>query len=241
MRALALVVVLAGVRVNGLARAEQEPQTAFDRGAALAAERRYDEAAQAFQAAYDLDHRKEALFAWAQVERLRGNCGAAVPLYRRFLASADLTPAQSEAAALSIRRCEAEPEPRPEAPAPAPVPAAVVTVPVPAPPPARSRRAVVTSGVMLGGAVASTGAAATFYLLSRNDERLASSKDVWQDYYDAARRARDRQRLSAGLFGAGVLLGGGALLQWLVSAPAPVTAAAWIGPGGAAMAVQGRY
>jgi hypothetical protein len=98
---------------------------------------------------------------------------------------------------------------------------------------------VVTSAVMLGAAVASTGAAATFYLLSRNDERLASSKEIWQDYYQAARRARDRQRLSAGLFGAGVLLAGGGLLQWLVSAP--VTAAAWVGPGAAAVAVQGRY
>src|SRR3954454_12539824 len=126
MRAVALVVVLAGVRVNGLARAQPEPQTAFDRGAALAAERRYDEAAQAFAAAYELDHRKETLFAWAQVERLRGNCAAAVPLYRRFLSSADLTPAQNEAAALSIRRCEAEPEPRPEPPPPVAAPPPLV-------------------------------------------------------------------------------------------------------------------
>jgi hypothetical protein len=112
---------------------------------------------------------------------------------------------------------------------------------VSAPPPARSRGAVLASGLMLGAAVASTGASATFYLLSRNDERQASSAEGWQDYYDAARRARDRQRVAAGLFGAGVMLGGGALLQWLVSAPPAVAATAWIGAGGAALAVQGRY
>src|SRR3954470_10503745 len=147
MRAVALVVVLAGVPATAVARA-QEGQATFDRGAALAAERKYDEAAQAFQAAYELDGRKETLFAWAQVERLRGNCAAAVPLYRRFLSSADLTPAQSEAAALSIRRCEAEPEPPPAPPAmvvaaPAPPPPLMVS----APPPARSRRAVLASGL----------------------------------------------------------------------------------------------
>src|SRR4051794_6635491 len=159
MRAVALVVVLAGVPATAVARA-QEGQATFDRGAALAAERKYDEAAQAFAAAYELDHRKETLFAWAQVERLRGNCAAAVPLYRRFLTSADLTPAQSDAAALSIRRCEAEPEPRPEPPPRPPAPAspsappAVVTAPAPSTP-ARSRRAVMVTGLMLGTAVAS--------------------------------------------------------------------------------------
>jgi hypothetical protein len=243
MRAVPLVVVL----MTGVARGQGEGEPArahFDRGAALAAERKYEEAARSFQAAYELGQRKEALFAWAQVERLRGNCVTAIPLYRKFLASAELTPAQIEAAELSIHRCEAEPEAKPEPPpppAPAPIPAVapappvVVTVPAPA----RSHRSVVATGVMLGAAVACTGASATFFLLSRNDERQASSAEIWQDYYDAARRARDRQRLAAGLFGAGVLLGGGALLQWLASAP--VTASAWIGPGGVAVAAQGRF
>jgi hypothetical protein len=93
--------------------------------------------------------------------------------------------------------------------------------------------------VLLGGAVATLGGSVTFFLLSRNDEREASSKPIWDDYYGPARRALDRQRLAAGLLGASVVLGGGALLEWLVSTPRAPRLGAVIGP--RSVALGGRY
>jgi hypothetical protein len=250
VRAAALVAVGVLACLKGAALADDPPappdeaRVHFDTGAALATLRKYEEAAREFKASYELDPRKEALFAWAQVERLGGNCPAAVELYRRFLASADLTPTQIEAAELNVRRCQSEPKVEP-APPPAPI-AAAATIAVAAPPPvvvtpARSRRAVVAGAVLLGGAVACAAASVTFYLLSRNDESTASSARVLQDYYDPAHHAIERQRLAAGLLGAGVLLGGGALLEWLTSAPRAPRLAAWIDPRGVGAALAGRY
>jgi hypothetical protein len=231
-----------------------EARRRFERGAALTEERRYDEAAREFRVSYELRPRKETLFAWAQVARLSGDCATAVELYRKFLASPELTPAQIEATELSIKRCEeTAPPSRPPEPAPAPAPPPlVVAAPVPparapAPPPAgearRSRGAVVLGASLLGGAALALGASATFYYLSRDDERAASAAERWDDYYDPASRARTRQRLALGLLGAGVLLGGAAVVEWLATAPPRSQPAltAWIGGGGAGVAIRGRY
>jgi hypothetical protein len=220
---------------------QETAKTHFDRGAAQAAERNYEEAAREFEASYQLEPGKEALFAWAQVERLRGDCAKATELYRKFLNSGELTPTQVEAAELNIRRCERV-EGKEEVKEPAAVSAPVVTRPAPGPVevPQRSRRAVVLSAVMAGGAVAALGAAGTFFVLSRNDERDAGSQSHWDEYYPHAQRARTRQRWAAGLLGGAVLLGGGAILQWVTSAPGP-RLEAWVGPGGGGLGVAGRY
>jgi hypothetical protein len=232
-RVAASAALLAGVLASAaVARGQDDPgRAAFDQGAALASERKYDEAARAFERSYELDAKKEALFAWAQVERLAGHCRKAADLYQRFLASPDLTPTQIEAAELNRHRCEEEPPPRP---------APVLTAPPPVvtPVPARSRQAMVLGTVLAGGAAAATAGSFTFFLIARNDERQASSAELYGDYFAPARRARDRQRLALGLLGAGVLLGGGALLDWLVTAP---RATAWLDGTSAGLALAGRY
>ncbi len=48
---------------------------------------RYTEAASEFHSAHDLDRSPATLFAWAQAERLAGNCSTALVLYERFLGS----------------------------------------------------------------------------------------------------------------------------------------------------------
>jgi tetratricopeptide (TPR) repeat protein len=220
----------------------------FDRGAALAAEQKYDEAAQEFRASYELRPKKESLFAWAQVLRLGGDCAAAVELYRKFLRSPDLSPTQIEAAQLSIDRCEAAPAPKPAPPPmvqppPPPAPAAAV---VAAPPPVvatrRSRGAVVLGATLLSGAVVALGASGTLFYLSRSDERAAVAAGNWEQYYEPARRSRARQRWAFGLLGGGLLLGGGAVVEWLATAPARGTmATAWLGDGAAGVGLRGSY
>jgi hypothetical protein len=253
MRTFAPVMVLAAALAGGPARAQDAPEPArahFDRGAALAAEHRYAEAAREFKAAYEGDPGKEALFAWAQVERLAAHCADAVSLYRQFLAQPDLTAPQREAAELNLSRCEAapdKPEPAIEPPSPTvavPPPAASPPVAVaPAPPlvitqPRRSRQAVLVGAALLVGSAAALAGSTTFFILARSDEGQASSAAVFDDYYRAAVRARDRQRIAAAALSAGVLLAGGALLQWMFTQPAP-RLSAWLGP--AAAGLGGRF
>jgi tetratricopeptide (TPR) repeat protein len=251
VREVAPLILLASALAAASARAQPGPDEAtrhFDRGAALAAEQKYDEAAQEFRASYELKARKESLFAWAQVLRLGGDCAAAVELYRKFLRSSDLSPTQIEAAQLSIDRCEAAP-PRPVPPpvmtAPPPSPAPVAAVRVPPPPPVaarRSRGAVVAGATLLGGAVAALAASGTFFYLARGDERDAQAAGTWGEYYDPASRSRTRQRWGFGLLGAGILLGGGAVVEWLATAPARGTVAtAWLGDGAAGVGLRGSY
>jgi tetratricopeptide (TPR) repeat protein len=246
------MVLLASALASGAARGQataDEAQAHFDRGAALAGEQKYDEAAAEFKASYELRPRKESLFAWAQVLRLAGDCPGAVELYRKFLRSPDLTPTQIEAAQLSIDRCETATPPRPPTPPPPPPAAApppvttVVTPPPPPPaPPGRSRRAVVVGATLLGGSIVALGASGTFYFLSRDTEKEALAADTWVAYRDPAARARSQQRWAVGLLGAGVLLGGGALLEWLATAPGKGPAAtARIGGGGAGVGLRGSY
>jgi hypothetical protein len=79
----------------------------YDTGMVHFRARAFAEAARAFQAAYDLDPRREVLFALAQATRLAGDCPRAVPLYQRFLASGP--PArQVEAARIALARCQAQ-------------------------------------------------------------------------------------------------------------------------------------
>jgi hypothetical protein len=236
-----------------------EARRHFDRGASLVIERRYAEASREFEAAHRLDPRKQSLFAWAQVERLRGNCARAIELYKQFLASGGLTPSQEEAADLNIRRCEREASANPAAeaggapaaapsPAPAAPPVVVERTGPPAPPAVeRSRAALALTAVLAGTGVASAGTAGVFYYLSVQDERRAREADLYDDYVVAIDRSRSRQRVAALLGGAGVLLGAGAVLQWLVSgrqaAAAPgATATAWLdGDGGGGVAFGGRF
>jgi tetratricopeptide (TPR) repeat protein len=244
------MVLLASTLASGAARGQpagDEAQTRFDRGAALAAEQKYDEAAAEFRASYELRPRKESLFAWAQVLRLAGDCPGAVELYRKFLRSPELTQTQIEAAQLGIDRCETAPAPKPVPPPPvaAPPPPPVTTVVAPPPPPVvpdhRSRGAVVGGAALLGGSVVALGASGTFYFLSRDAEGQARAAATWGAYREPAGRARTQQRWALGLLGAGVLLGGGAILEWLATAPRGTSATAWIDGGGAGVGLRGTY
>lgn len=80
-------------------------QAHYDRGLDLYRQQRYPAAAAELRRGFDLEPRREFLFAEAQAWRLAGDCGRALPLYRQFIASQP--PAvQIEAAYLGIDRCE---------------------------------------------------------------------------------------------------------------------------------------
>jgi hypothetical protein len=243
-RYVALLIVVASAPAAALAQpvAESPATQHFDRGATLAREQKYQEAAREFQTSYELEPKKEALFAWAQVARLGGDCAAAVDLYRKFLRSPDLTAEQIEATQLGLARCESAPRPAPPVAVPPPAPAIARTPPpLVITEPRRSGQAVALGATLLGGAVVALGAGGTFYYLSRRDESDAGEAGTWGDYYRKADRARGRQRWAFGLLGAGLLLGGGALAEWLATSPGRPAATAWVGRDGAGVAVRGTY
>lgn len=223
----------------------------FDRGVELARDREFEAAASEFDLSYKLDATKEALFAWAQAERLRGKCARAIELYKMFLDTGP-TPAQTDAATLNVHRCEKildeersvaveTPADKPSALAAAPRPAAptvqLLVAPL-APPPARSQ--VVGIALVVGSAVAAV-TGGTFLVLSRLDERAAQNADTWGRYHASAQDARTKERIAIGAAGAGLVLGGVALIRWLVAPDARGGAVAWVQPDGTVFGWKGLY
>jgi hypothetical protein len=60
-------------------------QAQYERGIALFLDKSYGAAAAELAQAFRGEPHREILFAWAQSERLRGNCASAIDLYQRYL------------------------------------------------------------------------------------------------------------------------------------------------------------
>jgi tetratricopeptide (TPR) repeat protein len=160
----------------------------------------YDGAIRALQAAYAIDPRREILFAWAQAERLSGDCDDAIPLYRRFLDS-DPPARQVEAARFHLERCEQVVAARP---APKPIVHEVrVPVAVPGAPPQPPSRFDWITGALLVGAVAAAGGGGVMLAAARSDVASAKVATTLDDYLAHADRVQSRQRIAVGLFAAG--------------------------------------
>lgn len=135
---IALVLALALVAQPAADTWREHPE--FLRGARAFDAQRWDEAADAFAAAYAEHPRPELLWAQAQALRFGGRCEAALPLYERFLASdataEEIADAQTNIAACRERVGEADDAaPIEVAPPPAPPPQPVVDASPPAPAP----------------------------------------------------------------------------------------------------------
>ncbi len=102
----------------------------LDRGMKLASEKNYEGAIKELRAGYVMSEAREFLYAMGQVERLRGNCRAALTLYQTFL---DTGPRAEQVSATKVQmeRCEAELKPAEVKvePTPAPVEPPVATGP----------------------------------------------------------------------------------------------------------------
>lgn len=122
--ALVAVVLFARVRPSDAQAIAGPPlnaqaQAHFDKALAAYSAANYHAASVEFELAYNVDARRELLFAWAQAERLAGNCDRAVVLYRRFL---DQGPSPEEAAKAGrqIERCRGPAAQAPAAGTPSP-------------------------------------------------------------------------------------------------------------------------
>ncbi len=226
VRAAVLVLALAApgqLLSNPEAKAKlQEAQAAFKA-------EDFDAAAAAVEAAYIIEPNPMLLYPWAQAERSRGNCAAAVELYQRFLDS-DPPEAAATPARENMQRCqeqlaaevpepeEAEVEPEPEdaaevEPEPAPTP-----VREDAPPKAKAWYADPVGGVLVGVGVVGVGVGAG--LMGAGASRAGKAADAgshseYLDMRDGATKLRNGG--AAALSIGGALLVGGIVRYVLVA------------------------
>lgn len=200
-------------------------EAGFQRGVAAANRKNYEAAIEAFRSAYELDGRRDILFAWAQVERLSGDCDAAMPLYRKFLAG-DPPARQAEAARLQLERCERVVAERP--PVPAPVPVAAPVIETVAPPSPRSLRARLDwqSATLFGAGLAATATGGALWLAGRAAIGDAPSERSWSGYVDALDAGRRRERIGLALLAAGGALLAGGIVRLVFSPASPAQARA---------------
>ncbi len=224
---------IAGAPLNVQARAH------FDKALAAYAAANYRAASLELELAYGLDARPELLFAWAQAERLSGDCDRAVMLYRRFL---DQAPDQAQAAKTvrQIDRCRA---PGPNEPASPPPAAPGDDIAVERQPPPRVVERVPAerhwySNPWVDGLVAGGGAAVVvggvFVWIAHSDADAADRAPQYGEARRLADQADSRRWIGAITLatGSALVLGGIALSWW--SRDHDTTIARWspqIGPG----------
>jgi tetratricopeptide (TPR) repeat protein len=162
----------------------------------------FDAAAAAVEAAYIIEPNPMLLYPWAQAERSRGNCAAAVELYQRFL---DTEPPEAAAtpARENMERCkeqlaaeEPEPEPEPDVvdevieeepePEPEPTPTPVKKDDEPK---AKAWYKDPVGGVLVGVGVVGVGVGAGLMGAGASAAGKAADEDMHTDYLAARDRA----------------------------------------------------
>lgn len=174
-----------------------------------------------FRAGYAAEAHRDFLFAWAQAERLRGDCASAISLYEQFLTQRP--PAmEHEAAIRALARCE-ESVPRLAAAAvPGPDPEADLLASRPKPRPPLVPRAQdrddesfrhdTLGSVLLAAGVVGLGLGLGFTLAGNSEETDAAEARTYGDFVAHSARADSRRTLGiVGLAGGSGLVVGGIL------------------------------
>ena len=237
LAALAAMALLA--RPAGADKASREASARYEKGLSLYEAKDFEQAIAELKSAYALDPKPEYLFAWAQAERLSGDCETAIGLYDQLLADRRTQRELAERVREVHKRCEEtlaadapapEPTPAPEATA-RPVASADATGGNEAP---KGGRRVwwkdPIGGALVGTGVVATAVGATFYALSvsalKDADAAQANQTSYDDYATSLDRAR-RQRTIAivGLAAGGGLIAGGVVRYLLVSrdGPSPTT------------------
>jgi len=169
-----------------------EAKQRFDAGMTHYAARRWTDAIREFEAAYAIEPRREILFAQAQATRLSGACGAAVPLFERFLATRPPVQ-QVEATRIALARCAAieAQTPKPLS-SPAAAPALVTAPPVP-----RWYQDRWGAWLAIGGGVLLV-PSAVLLASAFGADRDAREADVYGDYEPRRRTAEGQWRWGMG-------------------------------------------
>jgi hypothetical protein len=220
-----LLLMVAGVAVGD--ELDADAQARYDQAVAAYAAHDYEASIELFRAAYAIDPQPMVLFAWAQAERLNGNCPGAIQLYRRFL-EARPTGVQADAARQPLARCErslashtepvAERVPDPPASASAPDPAPV-PVPTPAPTPVVSsppfyKDAHGTTHVATGAVAVAIGVG--FLIAAGGSDSAAAAAGTYDDFRALHDQAGTRRTVGAVALAGGLGLATAGVVRWIV-------------------------
>jgi tetratricopeptide (TPR) repeat protein len=208
---------------------------------------KYAASAATLEKAYKLDPKPETLFAWAQAERLLGDCEAAIPLYKKLLEqTADLNAGKLVRENLAL--CEPEPAPEPavvEPPAPEPEPVREPEArpePLP-PPPAKIIEHRGPGGLaisLIAAGALGIGVGGGFFIASNASADAAGRARTVEDYEDLRAKADSQRTISLVAGGAGVALLAVGIVQAIRHAgpheveptvgvaPAPGGASVWV-------------
>lgn len=237
-------ILLSVLCMVSLAHAEEmqpEAKAHLDRGLALYTEKDYEGAITAFRTGFAIDSRREFLYAWAQAERLSGDCPSAISLYEQFLSTSP-PKEQADAAMQNMLRCR-------QALATQPEPTSQPTVPTPVPRRDEPERVGWESpepwyGDALGGVLVGTaalGMGATIWLYLDSESHLVAANEattypVFSSELDQAESRRLFSYVGAGVSTAFLLTGIGCYL-WR-DAPQVTLFFDWNSGG---LAVKGRF
>jgi hypothetical protein len=219
---LALVAQTPAARGKTAQEASPKPAMApeakqhYDRAIVLAEQQDYRAASAEFQVAYSIDPRREIHFAWAQVERLYGNCPTAMHLYEKYLSQGP-PPRQAEVARIHIARCHE----------------------VVRPPWYKD----VLGDILVGSGVVALGVGAAYWATFESDDqaRFASTNEA--QYLRVKSNAADEQTIATVSISAGVGLIAGGVIRYLTRGPRREgpTAGAWIHKDGLGLVLAGQF
>lgn len=241
-----VVPLLLALAAPGQLLSNPEAQAKFQEAQQAFKNEDYDAAAAAVEAAYIIEPQPMLLYPWAQAERSRGNCAAAVELYQRFLDSDPPTEAatvakenmdrcqeqlDAEAADAAIEddaeveddlvlEDETEPEVEPES-TPAPVTKDE-------PPKAKAWYKDPVGGVLVGVGVVGVGVGAGLLGVAGSRAGKADEQDTYTGYLDerdGATKLRNGGAVALSIGGALVL--GGVVRYLLVAKKAEKGETAW--------------
>jgi len=250
---------------------DPEAQQHLDRALELYQQGDYPAAIESFKAGYALDPRRDFLYAWAQAERLSGDCVTATELYKRFI-TLSASGVQVAAAEQGIEICARELKEQRERASQVEVEAAAAAARAEQEAQARTRaQAEAQARAEAEAEAAERDRARRFYLDPLGDalvggglalgltggalltaaqvkqSRLASAPtygDFAGSYDEVTSSARTLQIAGGALLGAGVALIAGGVVRWMIvrsGRGAATQRSAWVRPRGAGAALGGRF
>jgi hypothetical protein len=249
MKRLLAVILLLSAGAATAAPVDPAANQHLQAGLAHFTKKAYDAAIDEFKAGWAIEQDIDILYAWAQAERMRGNCPGAIKLYKQYLNLGSLTAAQQKAGQVNLERCQKalageQPEPDKQ---PDKQPALIEK---PVAPPAADTPWYTDP---LGDALVVVGVAGLAFgtvemLSSTSEEDAATGATTYQDYKDHIESAQSKRTLAyVGLSAGAALVVGGIIRYATRSHGHPTTessgvaASAWLAPGGGGVVLGGRF
>jgi hypothetical protein len=233
---LAAVVIVAvaapGARAQPADSLAPAAQVHFDAAQVAYRAADYATAGRELEAAYRIDPKPALLYAWAQAERMGGDCPAALELYHRYVATG-LNESQAAAAATGIKVCE------PVQPAADALPP-IEPGPAVASPGARPWYRNMLGNVLTVSGVVSAGVGVGFLVAANRSEARADDAELRDDFAGLLSEATGRRRIGYAAVGVGATLVVGGVLTYVLGRDHDHEVAA-VGTDGATVFVRGAF